>query len=1002
MATLNELLARWLARRLRHSVAEDDIGPVERGALIAHVKDMRGLVRRLKESAEKRGERHDQLKRQLQDVKRQFQQLKEEAKAARRELKDLRVRLAVLAEQREALRALAGDSLARPGAAPVETTADDARWSRYLRRRWTVWRYPMRLGVLRQHEPRPLGEQRLPRWDPPGDPAAWPRVSVVTPSFQQAAFLGKTMASVLDQDYPRLEYRVLDGGSTDGSVALIQSEAPRLEGWESRPDNGPASAINRGFAQSSGEIMAWLNSDDLLLPGVVRFVAAWFARHPEVDVVYGHRLMIDGQGHQVGRWVMPPHDDEALLWMDYIPQETLFWRRRIWERAGGRLDESFQFAFDWDLLLRFQKAGARMTRLPWFLGCFRVHDAQKSSAGISSIGRTEIARLRRRELGTAFSEERLERKAVSFQARAIWYDRFLRAGLHVSAFRPRFRAPPPAPAPAPRPPVAPGSLNRHFCTCFDLCYAAAGIAMLRSLRRHGQPSKITVLCLDGALAPLLEAEFGGEIERLSLAELEEAQPDLRGIPPHDEPWERYAMLKPFLIEHLLLKLEPDATLAFVDADLFLFADPGPLFGELAGSSVAISPHRFNPATEHLRVYGRHNAGFSLWRPDAAARALVREWRDQCAAWCRNRAEPDGRFMDQGYLNSWPERHPGVVVLGHPGENLAPWNVGSHHLAFDGNRVRVDGCALIFFHFSGVCLAKDGRWGTFYAFDAMRQDVVLERIYRPYLRTLDAISTRLREHHGVDGRGSVREWNPAHSWLDLSSGDCRNAGPVMIWLPSFPRCGNKLARLILATQFDARTFTVYQQLGEPDVVPVTPHWTGGLPPVMPVPESGDPKDCLFMKTHELPATGHPAIYVIRDGRDAYVSYAHFVRQHFPDQVSGMSYEQVLGMLIQSRDHFAGWSRHVQAWTGRPEPTAVIRFEDMIADPAGAMTAACARLGVRLSQPVRRLPGFDELKAGEPSQFRKGKAGAWREEMPPHLEELFWSLHGETMTTFGYAR
>jgi hypothetical protein len=161
-------------------------------------------------------------------------------------------------------------------------------------------------------------------------------------------------------------------------------------------------AINRGFASTTGEIMGWLNSDDLLLPGALAHVARYFADHPEVDVVYGNRLMIDANDGQIGAWILPGHDDDALTLADFVPQETLFWRRRIWDAAGARIDEEFAYALDWDLLLRFRSAGARMAHLPRYLGAFRVHDEQKTSATVS-IGLAEMAQLREREHGRPVS-----------------------------------------------------------------------------------------------------------------------------------------------------------------------------------------------------------------------------------------------------------------------------------------------------------------------------------------------------------------------------------------------------------------------------------------------------------------------------------------------------------------------------------------------------------------------------------------------------------------------
>ncbi len=126
--------------------------------------------------------------------------------------------------------------------------------------------------------------------------------------------------------------------------------------------------------------MAWFNSDDLLAPRALAFVAAYFAANPDVDVVYGHRIIIDDADREVGRWIMPRHEEDSIEWIDYVPQETLFWRKRAWDLAGG-IDPSFQFALDWDLLARFQQAGCKIVRLPYFLGCFRVHSQQKTMPG---------------------------------------------------------------------------------------------------------------------------------------------------------------------------------------------------------------------------------------------------------------------------------------------------------------------------------------------------------------------------------------------------------------------------------------------------------------------------------------------------------------------------------------------------------------------------------------------------------------------------------------------
>jgi glycosyltransferase involved in cell wall biosynthesis len=265
------------------------------------------------------------------------------------------------------------------------------------------WTGP-RIGRLRHHAPKPL---RVPAsYLEAQSPEPAPMITIVTPSFQQGRFLERTIYSVVSQRYPRLEYVVQDGGSSDETVDVLRRFDPFLTRWVSEPDGGQTDAINRGFVGTSGEVMAWVNSDDLLLPGCLAYVSRFLAGHPDIDVVYGHRLMIDEDDRWIGSWITPQHDDRALTLADFVPQETLFWRRRIWDAVGGRVDPSFQYALDWDLLLRFRDAGARMVRLPRFLGAFRVHDQQKTTA-FHMLGLDECARLRARVHGRDLTAEEI-------------------------------------------------------------------------------------------------------------------------------------------------------------------------------------------------------------------------------------------------------------------------------------------------------------------------------------------------------------------------------------------------------------------------------------------------------------------------------------------------------------------------------------------------------------------------------------------------------------------
>lgn len=257
--------------------------------------------------------------------------------------------------------------------------------------------FARRIGRLRHHPPRPLKiprryRRRIELVDPP-------LISIITPSYNQGQFIEETIRSVLDQKYPRLEYIVQDGGSDDGTTEILERWSDRIHHWESRPDNGHGHAVNLGFENSSGELMAFLNSDDLLLPGSLAYCARYLQKHPDVDYVYGHRVLVDANSQEIGRWVMPRHDDEVLSWADFIPQETMIWRRELWERIGGSIGEHWGYALDWDLLLRFRAVGAKAVRLPRFLAAFRIHPSQFTTARMDEHGRDEMATLRKRELG---------------------------------------------------------------------------------------------------------------------------------------------------------------------------------------------------------------------------------------------------------------------------------------------------------------------------------------------------------------------------------------------------------------------------------------------------------------------------------------------------------------------------------------------------------------------------------------------------------------------------
>jgi glycosyltransferase involved in cell wall biosynthesis len=242
-------------------------------------------------------------------------------------------------------------------------------------------------------------------WNPNADlpPFRLPRISIVTASFNAVRWIEDAIRSVLDQGYPDLEYVVVDGGSTDGTVDVIRRYADRLTWWVSEPDGGMWDAINKGFARTTGDVMAWLNADDKLVPGALHVVGDVFGRFPEVEWVtsnfplswdergcavtcvalrgFAKGAFLRGENLPGGRWYATSH----------IQQESTFWRRSLWARAGGRVDTTYDLAGDFELWARFYDHG-NLVGVNAPLGGFRVHDTQKT-AGRLDVYRAEALRI---------------------------------------------------------------------------------------------------------------------------------------------------------------------------------------------------------------------------------------------------------------------------------------------------------------------------------------------------------------------------------------------------------------------------------------------------------------------------------------------------------------------------------------------------------------------------------------------------------------------------------
>ncbi len=202
------------------------------------------------------------------------------------------------------------------------------------------------------------------------------KVSIITPSYNQAQFLEKTIQSVLNQDYPNIEYIIIDGGSTDGSVDIIRKYEHRLAYWVSEPDRGQSHAINKGFQKATGEILAWLNSDDTYLPWTVKTAVEFLIGHPEVYMIYGDCNEINESGETTGSYQTKEFNlNELVCGINMVPQPTVFFRREILKKVGY-LDTNLHIGMDHDFWLRVGLK-FKVQHIPYLLANFRFYPETK-------------------------------------------------------------------------------------------------------------------------------------------------------------------------------------------------------------------------------------------------------------------------------------------------------------------------------------------------------------------------------------------------------------------------------------------------------------------------------------------------------------------------------------------------------------------------------------------------------------------------------------------------
>lgn len=284
----------------------------------------------------------------------------------------------------------------------------------------------------------------------------------------------------------------------------------------------------------------------------------------------------------------------------------------------------------------------------------------------------------------------------------------------------------------------------QFCTYFDRNYLTRGLALHDSLKRHSGSFRLWVLCLDNECFQILTRMSLPDLRLIRLEDFEKEDPDLLKAKQTRSKVEYYFTCTPSLPLYILNRHAEIEMITYLDADLYFFSDPQPIYDEIGCHSIAIIEHRFAERLRSKEVFGRFNVGWITFRRDATGLACLRDWRNCCNDWCYDRLQ-DGRFGDQKYLNEWPEKFGNLIILQQKGINVATWNFENYDFKLVDNRILVDEGSLIFYHFQGLkrLLGRvyetgvDGRW-------RILREIIKKNIYLPYIRELEANRIKLAE------------------------------------------------------------------------------------------------------------------------------------------------------------------------------------------------------------------------------------------------------------------
>ena len=249
-----------------------------------------------------------------------------------------------------------------------------------------------------------------------GSKTIWPAISIVTPSYNQDLFIEETIRSVLLQGYPNLEYIIIDGGSSDGTLKIIKKYEKWLSYWVSEPDSGQSEAINKGWTAAAGDILAWLNSDDTYTEDALFAVAEFFEKNPQVDMLYGNCRMIDETGRFIKMAPATEFDLKKLVCNQWIiPQQSTFIRRSAFDRLG-KLDENLHLTMDWEYWLRIALENFTIQFFPEILSNFRIHENAKTTSLSERSGEEKIV-----VLDKLFSQNDYIQKVKEFKRPAYCY-----------------------------------------------------------------------------------------------------------------------------------------------------------------------------------------------------------------------------------------------------------------------------------------------------------------------------------------------------------------------------------------------------------------------------------------------------------------------------------------------------------------------------------------------------------------------------------------------------